>query len=85
MSAECAQAAFLAWHRDAVLADKRVESGWVKNDEGRGDYGLMKAMMFGRLESSGPKMEAMGNMGPFENFLLLVGKVPGNTQSCPAT
>ncbi len=37
------------------------------------------------VEFSGPKMEAMGNMGPFENFLLLVGKVPGSTQSCPAT
>jgi hypothetical protein len=29
-------------------------------------------------------MEAMGNMGPFENFLLQVGKVPGSTQACPA-
>jgi hypothetical protein len=28
--------------------------------------------------------EAMGNMGPFANFLLLVGKVPGDTVSCPA-
>jgi len=26
----------------------------------------------------------MGNMGPFENFLLLVGKVPSETGSCPA-
>jgi hypothetical protein len=29
-------------------------------------------------------MEAMGNMGPFENFLLLAGKVPGDTAACPA-
>jgi putative sterol carrier protein len=50
---------------------------------GRGDYGPMRAMMFGRLEFSGPKMEAMGVMGPFENFLLLVGKVPGETAACP--
>jgi len=147
MSAEWAQAACLAWNSDAVLTDKLAESGWVKNDKGRGhkvmqlfrtdcgakptaemrialkdgkalcvyggkaesaqldagadyvmsatttrwgemgrgEYGPMKAMMFGRLEFSGPKMEAMGNMGPFENFLLLVGKVPGNTQSCPAS
>jgi hypothetical protein len=28
-------------------------------------------------------LEAMGNMGPFENFLLLVGKVPGDVGSCP--
>jgi hypothetical protein len=28
-------------------------------------------------------MEAMGNMGPFSNFLLLVGKVPSSTDTCP--
>ncbi len=50
---------------------------------GRGDYGPMRAMMFGRLEFEGPKMEAMGNMGPFESFLLLVGKVPATSESCP--
>lgn len=147
MSPEWAQAACQAWNRDPVLTDKLAESGWVKNDKGRGykvmqvfrtdcgdkptaemrislkdgkaqcvyggkvetarldggadyvmsattarwlemgrgEYGPMRAMMFGRLEFSGPKMEAMGNMGPFENFLLLVGKVPGSTQSCPAS
>ncbi|HMZ02659.1 MAG TPA: SCP2 sterol-binding domain-containing protein [Burkholderiaceae bacterium] len=51
---------------------------------GRGEYGPMKAMMFGRLEFTGPKMEAMSVMGPFEAFLLLVGKVPGETPACPA-
>ena len=51
---------------------------------GKGEYGPMRAMMFGRLEFSGPMLEAMGNMGPFENFLLLVGKVPGTTNACPA-
>lgn len=50
---------------------------------GAGDYGPMRAMMFGRLNFAGPKMEAMGNMGPFGNFLLLVGKVPGDWASCP--
>ena len=50
---------------------------------GTGEYGPMKAMMFGRLNFAGPKMEAMGNMGPFENFLLLVGKVPGDWAACP--
>jgi putative sterol carrier protein len=50
---------------------------------GRGDYGPMRAMMFGRLEFDGPKMEAMGVMGPFEGFLLLVGKVAGETNACP--
>jgi hypothetical protein len=28
-------------------------------------------------------MEAMANMGPFENFLLLVGKVQADSGSCP--
>jgi putative sterol carrier protein len=50
---------------------------------GAGEYGPMKGMMFGRLKFSGPKMEAMGVMGPFESFLLLVGKVPGDVSTCP--
>ena len=49
---------------------------------GRGEYGPMRAMMFGRLSFDGPMGEAMGNMGPFESFLLLVGKVPGGA-ACP--
>ena len=50
---------------------------------GKGEYGPMRAMMLSRLEFSGPKFEAMGNMGPFSSFLLLVGKVPGDASSCP--
>jgi putative sterol carrier protein len=134
-----------AWNAEPVLVEKLVESGWAKNDGGRGakamqiyrsdckdsprvelqiaqkdgkarcvyggavrttklddgadylmwaesarwremgtgDYGPMKAMMFGRLNFEGPKMEAMSNMGPFEKFLLLVGKVPGDWGRCP--
>ncbi len=146
MSADWAKEACEAWNKDPVLTDKLVESGWMKNDKGRGfkvmqiyrsdcgdkpsaelriaqkdgkamcvyggtpetatldsgadyvmkaetarwvemgkgEYGPMKAMMLGRLGFEGPMMEAMGNMGPFENFLLLVGKVPGDAGSCPA-
>lgn len=51
---------------------------------GRGEYGPMRAMLFGRLQFDGPSFEAMGNMGPFENFLLLVGKVKSSGASCPA-
>lgn len=145
MSAPWAQAMCSAWNADVVLTDKLVESGWVRNDAGRGfklmqiyradcpkspriemqialkgnqaqctyggatrgtrldggadylmwaetprwremgggDYGPMRAMMLGRLNFEGPKLEAMGNMGPFENFLLLVGKVPGDWAACP--
>ncbi len=40
-------------------------------------------MLF-RLKFKGPKWEAMKNMGPFENFLLLTGKVPSDASSCPS-
>ena len=145
MSADWGAAACKAWNADVVLTRDLVESGWIKNDKGRGykvmqvyredcgdqptaelrvalkdgaarciyggavqttqldssadyvmfaetkrwlemgrgDYGPMKAMTFGRLGFKGPKMEAMGNMGPFGNFLLLVGKVEADSQTCP--
>ena len=50
---------------------------------GAGEYGPMKAMMFGRLKFVGPKVEAMTVMGPFETFLKLPGKIPGD-KACPA-
>ena len=145
MSGEWGPAACAAWNEDPVLTRKLVDSGWIKNDKGRGykvlqiyrsdcgdkptvelrvalkdgkaqcvyggpvethkleggsdyvmhattarwkemgagDYGPMKAMMLGRLSFSGPYGEAMGNMGPFGNFLLLAGKVPGSTFENP--
>ncbi len=50
---------------------------------GNGKYGPMWAMMTFRLKFSGPKMEAMNNMGPFKKFLLLVGQVPASFDACP--
>ncbi len=50
---------------------------------GRGEYGPMRGMLFGRLKFEGPKWEAMKNMGPFRSFLLLVGKVPSEVDNCP--
>ena len=50
---------------------------------GAGEYGPMKAMMLGRLKFTGPKVEAMSVMGPFEAFLRMPGKVPGD-KACPA-
>lgn len=146
MSAEWGSAACTAWNGDALLTGKLAESGWARNEKGRGfkvvqmyrtdcapspraelhialkdnkaqcvyggapkqakldfdidyvmhaqtgrwlemgagEYGPMRAMMFGRLSFEGPMGEAMGNMGPFENFLLLVGKVRSSTTGCPA-
>jgi putative sterol carrier protein len=145
MSPAWAQSMCSAWNADTTLTDKLAESGWAKNDSGRGykamqvyradcpksarielqvalkagkaqcvyggaartdkledasdylmwadtarwremgagEYGPMRAMMLGRLNFAGPKMEAMGNMGPFGSFLLLVGKVPGDWAACP--
>jgi putative sterol carrier protein len=65
---------------DYVMKAETVR--WI--EMGKGEYGPMSAMMFGRLGFDGPKMEAMGNMGPFGNFLLLVGKVPSESGACPA-
>jgi putative sterol carrier protein len=55
---------------------------WV--EMGKGEYGPMKGMMSARLKFDGPMFEAMNNMGPFQRFLLLAGKVPGDTGQCPA-
>lgn len=64
-------------------ADYSMSADTVRWQEmGRGEYGPMRAMLFGRLSFEGPMGEAMGNMGPFEGFLLLVGKVPGEN-ACP--
>ena len=146
MSPQWAAQACSAWNKEAVLTGQLAESGWVKNDGGRGykvmqlfrsdcgkqptaemriafkdakamcvqggavetakldsdvdyvmsaetkhwlemgkgDYGPMRAMMFGQLQFSGPKLEAMGNMEPFSAFLLLVGKVPSEASRCPS-
>lgn len=54
---------------------------WV--EMGAGKYGPMKAMMLRRLKFKGPKGEAMGNMGPFKNFLRLAGSVPSDVATCP--
>jgi putative sterol carrier protein len=66
---------------DVDYAMNAETSRWL--EMGRGEYGPMYAMFFGRLAFRGPMGEAMGNMGPFTSFLLLVGKVPGDAASCP--
>lgn len=145
MSSQWAEQACAAWNKEPELTGALFESGWIKNDAGRGfkvmglyrsdcgdkptaemrvaakddkaicvyggavqtakldsgadyvmsaetprwiemgkgEYGPMRAMMFNRLHFSGPKLEAMGNMGPFSSFLLLVGKVQSDSLRCP--
>ena len=46
--------------------------------------GAMGAMMSGKLQFKGPKVEAMGVMGPFGGFLELTGAVAGTKgKTCP--
>ena len=76
---EPATAAALDYDVDYLMSAETPR--WV--EMGRGEYGPMRAMMFGRLSFDGPMGEAMGNMGPFGSFLQLVGKVPADVASCP--
>ena len=63
---------------DSDYAMKAKTTAWV--EMGQDKYGPMVAMAVGQLGIDGPKFEAVRNMGP---FLLLVGKVPSETQTCP--
>jgi putative sterol carrier protein len=60
-----------------------TDEDWVCMGEGSFGCGAMGAMMSGKLKFKGPKVEAMGVMGPFDTFLQLTGKVPGDKSSCP--
>jgi len=53
---------------------------WVSM--GKGEVGPMGGMMSGKLSFKGSMWEAMQNMGPFKNFLLLFGKIPTATDKC---
>lgn len=73
----------------AVTQEADLSVDYIMNAEtkrweemGNGKYGPMLAMMTGRLKFKGPKWEAMKNMGPFKNFLLLIGKVPSDMSKC---
>ncbi len=60
-----------------------TDEDWTCMGEGKFGCGAMGAMMTGKLKFKGPKGEAMGVMGPFDGFLVLTGKVPGDKSSCP--
>lgn len=50
---------------------------------GAGKDGPVKALTFGRLNLTGPKIEAVRNVGAFAAFLKLTGEVKGDTSACP--
>ena len=60
-----------------------TDEDWMCIGEGKWGCGPKLAMMTGKLKFEGPKMEAMGVMGPFEQFMLLTGKVEADRTSCP--
>lgn len=60
-----------------------TDEDWACMGEGSFGCGAMGAMMSGKLKFKGPKVEAMGVMGPFNAFLTLTGKVPGDKTTCP--
>ncbi|MBC8422913.1 SCP2 sterol-binding domain-containing protein [bacterium] len=74
---------------DVELSSRVDYAMWAETtrwqEMGAGEYGAMKAMMTGRLKFSGPKGEAMSNMGPFGAFLRLVGEVDADASTCPAS
>jgi putative sterol carrier protein len=56
---------------------------WACMGEGSFGCGAMGAMTTGKLKFSGPKGEAMGVMGPFDEFLVLTGQIGGDKDACP--
>lgn len=60
-----------------------TDEDWMCIGEGKWGCGPKLAMMTGKLKFEGPKMEAMSVMGPFEQFMLLTGKVDADRSSCP--
>jgi putative sterol carrier protein len=61
-----------------------TDADWTCMGEGKFGCGAMGAMGTGKLKFTGPKLEAMKVMGPFENFLKLTGKVAGTKTECKA-
>ena len=58
------------------------DKNWTCMGKGSWGCGAMGAMMTGKLEFVGPKLEAASVMDPFNAFLQLTGKVKGDT-ACP--
>jgi len=60
-----------------------TDEDWTCMGKGSFGCGAMGAMATGKLKFKGPKMEAMGVMGPFDGFLVTTGKVAGDKGTCP--
>jgi putative sterol carrier protein len=60
-----------------------TDENWTCMGKGSFGCGAMGAMTTGKLKFSGPKVEAMGVMGPFDSFLQMTGRIPGDKGACP--
>lgn len=60
-----------------------TDEDWMCMGQAKFGCGAMGAMMTGKLKFKGPKMEAMGVMGPFNAFLQMADDVPGDQSQCP--
>ena len=60
-----------------------TDKNWECMGKGSWGCGAMGAMASQKLKFNGPKMEAMGVMGPFGQFLRLAGTIPGNKNARP--
>ncbi len=59
------------------------DEDWVCMGKGDWGCGAAGAMMTGKLNFAGPKMEAMSVMGPFNGFLQLTGQIDSDRGNCP--
>ncbi len=60
-----------------------TDKDWTCMGKGSFGCGPMGAMLSGKLKFQGPKMEAMGVMNPFGEFLKLTGSIPASKKYCP--
>ena len=59
------------------------DEDWTCMGEGKFGCGALGAMITGKLKLEGPKGEARGVVSPFDTFLQLTGKIPGDKSACP--
>jgi len=59
-----------------------TDKHWTCIGAGKFGCGAMGAMSTGKLKFTGPKLEAMGVMGPFGKFLRLTGEIGGEKTPC---
>ncbi|NPA32714.1 MAG: sterol-binding protein [Aquificae bacterium] len=73
------------WKKDEKTKDDFLMYADTKRwlEMGRGEYGPMKAMLFGRLKFEGPRFVAMKNMEPFKVFLDKIDEIEADTTRCP--